>query len=368
MGYILIVDDNSSDIEILRVLLNSEGYSVKSSVKANDAYKLIDVSLPDLILLDISMPDMDGFEVCKYLKSKDLTKDTPIIFLTGHTDYEMKKRAFEAGAQDYITKPIHSGETLARIRSQLYIQESFRRIQEYHEQETRYLKRLLEIKTDFIATTTHDLKNPLSIVSNSIYMIRKFGREDWSLVFRHVDTIEHALNTMKQLVTSVLDLAQSESEPLDIQDVDIIESIMNAIFNVRLLAEKKDITIVFTEPPGTFLIKVDKVQISRIIVNILSNAIKYSPPYSQVFVEINADLLNQHINIYIRDEGYGIPKDDLDKIFDRFYRAHTIQQLDEGGTGLGLSIVKSLMERNNGDVKVISQLGSGSTFILTFPL
>lgn len=366
MSYILIVDDNPADIKALKFLLSAEQLPIKSVTNGGDALSLIHSEPPELILLDISLPTMNGIEICNWIKSNTPTQDVPVIFLTAHADYEMKEKAFEAGAQDYITKPFHDGETLARVRNQLRIRESFRQTQEYHLHETLYLKNLIQIKDDFISTTTHDLKHPLSVFSTAVYLIRRLGPEKWDRVLEQLDSIERSLITMKQLVTDVLDLAQLESQIPNIQNVNLNRSILDAISELEPLAHKKQMRIQFETSLSDLAVKADPAHLSRILINILSNAIKYSSSGSNVSIRIVLDTEKEFAKIAIKDQGYGIAEDELEKIFNRFYRCNDNSHRKESGTGLGLSIVKSLIGQNSGEIHVASQVGAGSTFTLGF--
>ena len=360
---ILIIDDNPIDVELLSMMLGDEGYCIEAIKDSQIAVESIAGNPPEIILLDINMPKVNGIEICRQVKNNPELRHIPIIFLSAFDDIETKEEGFAAGAEDYVTKPFHPEEVLARVRTQLRIRESVRQLELYHVRERAYLESLLAIRDDFITTTTHDLKNPLSLINVSVDLIRRYGPDNWDKVLQRLALIAEAVSDMSQLVGDILDLAHLEaSASLIMTRFDLRRIVENAVSSIEHLAQQKGIDLRVDVPVSDVLIMGDSAKLSRVFENLLSNAIKYSPRNTSVLVLMREEEEKHLVEVQIRDQGYGIPGDEMDKIFNRFYRIGDEKHMCEKGTGLGLAIVKTIVEQHGGRILVESEPGKGSTF------
>ena len=364
---ILVIDDEPDIIEFLSYNLKKEGYEVYS---AFDGRKGIEVALkhtPHLILLDIMMPGLDGFETCRRLKARKATYDIPVIFLTARADTVDKVRGFEIGAVDYIIKPFQYEEVIARLKSHLTIYRQRKEIERLREQDRLYYQKLSEIKDDVMNTASHDLKNPLSVIMTSLYLLERHGRLDDDRGRQILAAANTSAKQMRTLISDLLDLARIETgEGLVKIDVSLRDFLQTSLQSIALLAEQKRITLHFVPPEGDCVAKVDPNRMNQVLSNLLSNAVKYTPEGGQV--KLAAEVREDQALIQVIDDGPGIPKEDLPRIFDKFFRVRSEEHLQQSGTGLGLSIAKSIVEQHGGEIWVESELGQGATFNITLPV
>lgn len=236
-------------------------------------------------------------------------------------------------------------------------------LQQQRDQDRRYFEKLSNLKDDLLAITSHDLKNPISSILTSIYLLRKkFPAAAGS----YVDNIEQQAYHISQLITSVLDLAKLETgQALNINVHPVAPLLQKSMERHQTLADQKNITLTFEAADLTLTARCDPVRLAQVMDNLLSNAIKYTPEQGRVLIQLMAGDLE--IQISIQDSGQGIDAQELPHIFDRFYRARNSHQQGIEGTGLGLAIAKSIVEQHGGRIQVESSVGSGTTFTFTLP-
>ncbi|NDJ59563.1 MAG: response regulator, partial [Chloroflexi bacterium] len=208
---VLIVDDIPTNLDVLLEFLQETGFEVLVATDGEDAIQKASYAQPDIILLDVMMPGIDGFETCRRLKATDATKDIPVVFMTALSDTVDKVKGFSIGAVDYITKPLQWEEVLARINTHLTIHRQRVEIERLREQDRRYYETLSQMKDDFVNATTHDLKNPLTVIFMSVDFLRKHGRVDDRDGREYLDHIELGAQQMHGLINDLLDLAKIET-------------------------------------------------------------------------------------------------------------------------------------------------------------
>lgn len=381
-NYILIVDDVPLNLQMLGGLLQSKGYEVAPASSGAIALEMAQTQTPDLILLDIQMPEMDGFKVCKLLKENPLTKDIPVIFLTAFVETEDIVRGFELGAVDYISKPFNSSELIARVNTHIslkkatdVINESNKKLQianENLEAVNTELKNANSMKNRMLSMVAHDLKNPLGGIQGLVsFLISDDRLTKYADIVESLDLMQKSSTSMLDLVKEILDSAALEIGRIQLNtDVVSIEDLVQAaVWQNKPNAEMKDQQLLLTSidtANNYFMTKADSKRLSQVFDNLISNAIKYSP-FSKP-IEVTIESFETSIKVSVADHGPGVSDEDKEKMFGYFQRLSAQPTGGESSSGIGLSIVKQIVELHKGNVWVESELGKGSTFIVTLPV
>jgi signal transduction histidine kinase len=366
---ILVVDDEQKNLQVLGNLLAEKRYRIDFAMNGEEGLELARNYQPDLILLDVMMPVMDGLEVCEKLKAGAVTKDIPVIFITAKHEDEDILRGFESGGVDYICKPFRTQELLARVHTHVSLVMARKRL----EKANKELYELNEKKSEFLGVACHDLKNPLSGIVWHADILRESFQEG-SISQGHVeeddfevlDIIENSAKNMLQIVNNVMDteFLESGKVKMEFSPVDISFVAQQVLFINKVSAKKKNINLVFERKEKVFS-KVDVSRIREIMDNLLSNAIKYSPLGKKVEIEVYGD--ENHAYFAVSDEGPGFSKDDKEKMYGKFARLSARPTGNEISTGLGLSIVKRLVELHDGGISLESEKGKGARFVVSLP-
>jgi two-component system sensor histidine kinase/response regulator len=364
-----MVDDVLSNLAALTDMLTTFGYKVRQARDGPSALESVKQDPPDLILLDIHMPEMDGYEVCKRLKADDRTRDIPVVFISALSETENIVRGFEIGGVDYITKPFQFREVVARVQNQLMLVYQRRQIEALRAQDRQYFESLNRMKDQFIRMATHDLRNPLNVILGYTHVLDRLevAGGDQALLKQSIDNIRNSVGKMRTLVTDMLDLAQLETgSRLTLTKVALADFLQRCLGSFHVLAKQQKIELVYKAPPKDAYVMMDESYMTRVIDNLVSNAIKYSPEGGKVSVK--AWVRDDNAVIEVSDTGLGIHADDLPHVFDAFYRVQHQENEDVEGSGLGLSIVKTIVEQHGGQITVQSELGQGSTFRVVLPV
>ena len=354
---ILVVDDISKNLQVVGTILRNEGYHVMPATSGLQALERVSAQPPDLILLDLMMPEMDGLEVCSRLKAEPLTRQIPVIFLTASNEMEHLMKGFEAGAVDYITKPFNAPELLARVRTHLELKHARERLREMNEE-----------KNEFMGIAAHDLRNPLSAIQGYAEMIIEDAQ---SLAHRDLEgngqRIREAAKRMTEMVQNFLDANRIERGELKLNMAisDLSPLLQSVLETQSPHATAKGQMIQLELPPTPTLALADVSITLQVFENLVSNAVKYSPPGKKIFVRLKAE--TGFVRFEVEDQGPGLSKEDQKKLFGKFARLSAKPTGGEHSTGLGLSIVKRLVEAMNGKVWCESELGMGAKFIVTIP-
>ena len=379
---LLIVDDIPENIGVLFRFLSSAGFKVLVAQNGEQALEMFNFVLPDLVLLDVMMPGIDGFEVCRILKSQENTSDIPVIFMTALSDTVDKVRGFNLGATDYVTKPIQQEEVLARIHVHLKLHKLQQQLsyqnQQLQAQATELQQRNLELGA-FSRTVAHDLKNPLNVVKGYIEMLLSDYPLGTALDRDAIESLQlaaQASNKMINIIDSLLLLAGvSTKNQVDIRPVDMF-LLISQVIQQRLAKMLKEYhgEIIFQSYEGVPASSENPTDswpvakgyapwIEEIWANYLSNGLKYGgrPPLIKIGATTQK---NGKIRFWVHDNGPGLSLDAQAKLFMPFTRLHTGNEM---GHGLGLSIVQQIAEKLGGEAGVESTLGQGSVFYFTLP-
>lgn len=363
---ILIVDDSSFTRKELNIFLNSGGYHdlffAESALEALDYLRRY--CGEGNCTMDIVMPEVDGIEACRRIKKMEGCGDIPIIMATAADSKERLGAAFDAGAIDYITKPINKIELLARVGSALRLKQEMDG-RKAHEKE---LMELNQLKNKLLGMAAHDLRSPLNtIMLSSQFLSTNFLQEDEGRRKNLLKSIYSSADRMLALINDLLDVSVIESGGLKLRVKRgcLKKLVEDKISLMSIIAEGKGITI-HQDIPDIAEIPFDSVRITQVIDNLLSNAIKFSPRGSNIYVKVAQD--EDFVRVSVMDEGPGIPHEEQGRLFIEFQRLSPKPTGDEKSTGLGLAIVKKIVNAHGGDVWAESSPGSGTTFGFTLPM
>ncbi len=415
VGDILIVDDRLENAALLFNILTENGYEVRQVINGKQALNAAYYDPPDIILLDIMMPDMDGYEVCRQLKKNEKTAQIPIIFLSALDGEIDKVKAFDLGGVDYITKPFHVKEVLARVEHQLIIQRQRRIIAAQNMQLTEQNQSLTDLNSkltesnheleQFAYIVSHDLQSPLQ---TTMGFARLLGKKYESILdekaTHYIDRIVEGSNRMNHLIKDLLEYSRIQTRAKSFEVIDLNSVFQEVLFSLEWLIKKTEAEITCQQPLPTVM--GDQTQLQQLLQNLINNAIKFQQPDRQPKINISVEPLTNlpqtrtnltenycenSANIPlertgliqtierlsdkeqgnewrfgIEDNGIGIPLKEFEHIFQIFQRLHTEREYP--GTGIGLTICKKIVERHGGKIWLKSEVGVGTTFYFTLPM
>lgn len=356
-AHILIVDDTAENIQVLGSLLREEGYILSVAYHGQEALERLKYIKPDIILLDIMMPILDGFKTCKQIKSNFELKDIPILFVTAKADIDDISEGFKLGAVDYITKPFNKEELLLRVQNHLELSFSKKIIEEQNNER----KELLHI-------LCHDLKNPLSAVSSYIKLVQKNPKLLNDLDKKLLPMVDSGMDII-EMVRKMRVLEDNKSR-LALEMIDVKESIDFALSILHNRISEKNIKINNLIPKDIKILAEKTSFINTIINNLLSNALKFSNLNSEIIFDY--ELHDEFVIIIIEDKGIGIPDAILNNIFDLTQPTSRAGTQGEKGTGYGMPLVKKFLGSYGADINIETYCiekfpdNHGTTIKLTF--
>ena len=424
LASILVVDDTPANLQVLAGMLKDRGYKVRPVPSGKLALAAARRDPPDLILLDINMPDMNGYEVCELLKADRVLKAIPVIFISALTEPLDKVKAFAIGGVDYLSKPFHMEELHARVETHLKLRRQQLELEEYNvylESARQRLKldmklahgvhrnvmasskerldaareelsalrianadaveagevertrreeseRLGRMKDEFLTNLSHEIRTPLNAIIGWSQLLVP-GQTSHEEMIQGLEVISRNARAQSRLVDDLLDMSRiiSGKLRLEVQPVDLSQIIDAATETVKPAADAKRITLQKKIIPIRIPVTGDPDRLHQVMWNLLINAIKFTP--SNGNVQITVEKVGSCLEISVTDNGKGIHADFLPYVFDRFRQADSSLKKVYGGLGLGLSIVKSLIELHGGSVRVHSDgEGKGTTFTLSLPI
>lgn len=393
---ILIVDDRLENLELLVQILDEHGYDTRPALNAQVALGAVEYTQPDLILLDIRMPEMDGFELCKRLKSVQNTRDVPIIFISALEDIDEKVKAFQAGGVDYISRPFQKAEVLARVQTHLELSKM-----------RRQMETIVHERTKELENKTSELKEAIKVRQETENRLRQSQKIE--AVGRIAGGIAHEFNNVLGIIIgntelAVDDLPKNHSVQNNLQEIklaslrakDVIKQLLNASHKATLQRRPVEIGPVVTQAlkliraslPASIkivediaaepkIVDADTNQLQQLLINLCTNAFQamdnkggtltislHHTTFEDFKVIRHADLKpGEYVLLRFKDDGRGIKPAIKDKIFDPYFTTQDIGQ----GTGMGLSVVQGIVQNHGGAIEVESEVGVGSTFKIYLP-
>jgi len=363
-GVVLAVDDTAGNLRVLLESLGSAGHEVLVATNGQSAIDTAQYAQPDLILLDVIMPGMDGYEACAQLKRNTATAHIPVIFMTALTETDEKVRAFELGAVDYVTKPFEEAELLARVQTHLTVN----RLRLDLEKRNKQLEDLHQLKNEFMGMAAHDIRNPLASVMACADLIESIAPSaSPARVQMFAGQISGAARRINAIITNLLDVNAIDSgqRNINIASHDLSAIVERVVQQNALKAGSKQINLQFVPSGGPALAAIDESAAEQVLDNIISNAVKYSPSGRTVTARLVRSASSMRVEV--QDEGPGLSAEDQAKMFRKFCRLSPKPTAGEPSTGLGLWIVKQLTESMHGTIRCESALEKGSTFIVQWP-
>ena len=365
---ILIVDDEEKNIKLLKGILYSQNYKFYEALNGEEALDLVHDISPDLILLDVMMPGISGFEVCQNLKQDEKTKSIPIVMVTALREKEHRLKALESGADDFLSKPVDSTEVVIRVKSLL-------RIKSYHDEiamKNNHLLELEKIKDGLIHMIVHDLRNPLWAV---------FGYLDLMLLDKHqftqsqtklLDSCIGSCQDLREMVDSLLDIYKMEEGQmkLNIEKANLEELIDASLQPFLVQATKKQIALSYDHSDRKHSIQVDPRIVKRVLANLINNAIRHTPSGGKIKITAGSYQNNGNLHVEVKDTGNGIAPAYHQKIFDKFEQVKLKKSnISVGSSGLGLAFCKLAVKAHGGRIWVESKgEGKGANFQFTLPV
>lgn len=363
---ILVVDDIEDNLDLLEFALRRKPIKMLRATSGYECLEIARTHTPDVILLDIQMPGMDGFETLKKLREDSLTAKIPVIFLTAQKkDPTSIEEGLQLGADLYLTKPIDTDELLVRTRMLIRVRQAEAEVE--------------RIKADFMAMLVHDMRNPILIVKSFLELLLEdeSAKAMSSDIRSLADSALEASAKMLDLINEILDLSKYESGnvPLKKTPSNLAMTLENVVKQIAVQCRQKNISIVkdIAEnlPEGNF----DAGKMEQAFMNILSNALKFTSPDGIISVRLFTELTNdifprptEAFHVIIKDNGVGIPAEELPEIFNRYKQLSTALLIKQKGTGLGLAISKLIVEAHGGKIRIESEVKKGTTVHIYLPL
>lgn len=375
---ILIVDDILENLQVLRGRLRLKGYELREASSGKEALEYLEQTseyldaLPDLILLDVQMPEMDGFEVCRKIKENMRLREIPIIFITARGEMDDIVQGFTLGAVDYVVKPFHASELLTRVKTHLDLKFS----RDALHRNNALLEKLNREKSEFMSMAAHDLKNPLATI-RWLTDLLKSGTLPQDKASDTLDNITLAADRMFRLVKNLLDVnAIEEASLMQHQGAEaslhLPPEVVNVVFiaaevlgNYTEQAEKKGIATSFSNSAPNAHISINPEILSQILDNLVSNAVKYTAHGGSIHLITQGN--DEVVEIVVEDTGIGISENEVPTLFTKFGTTSSRPTAGEDSTGLGLFIVRKLTEAAGGNIRYEPSSPNGSRFIASFP-
>lgn len=361
---ILVADDTPANLQLLSDMLKGRGYTIRAALNGRLAMQSMRNDPPDLVLLDVNMPDISGYEVCRRMKADETLCDIPVIFVSAMDESTNKMAGFSVGGVDYITKPFQIEEVAARIRIHLELRRQRRELQESN----LHLRELEELRDNLVHMIIHDMRNCLWNTHAHLECLRDPRRNaDPQDIQRHTDEAIAATQDLMGMVNSILDVSKMEAGliPLSLSECDMAEIVQRAIAKVAALKGARTLCL---EPPTEGVqVFADADLVGRVVDNLLANALRYTREDAGE-IRFRLERFPQSVRVQIEDNGQGIPEVHQQRIFEKFYQVKSALSGNRHSTGLGLTFCKLVVEAHGGKIGVVSEENRGSLFWFELPV
>lgn len=365
---VFIVDDIPKNIQILTNILVNQEYRVAFSVKGQEALELAKMNKPDLILLDIMMPHTDGFNVCTQLKAEPETRDIPIIFVTGKSHEHEISRAFECGAVDYIVKPFNSRELINRVKTHINLHLLQKTLIKKNEDLAKYkteLENVISQKDKFFSIIAHDLRGPFSgFLGLSEILVNEYDNLTTLDINEINKNMHNSAQNLYDLLVNLLTWANTQNDKIQLvpEFIYLSRKVDKILGIYKLLADSKNIQLK-NQVSSDIEALTDSMVLDTLLRNLVGNAIKFTKNGGEIILDANKS--DDEIIVSIQDNGVGMPKEKVEKLFLIGENISTLGTNKERGSGLGLQICKELLSLQGNNIWVESILGVGTTFRFT---
>ena len=360
-GNILVVDDAPANLHLLSGMLKEKGYKARPVPSGRLALRAARSEPPDLILLDINMPEMDGYEVCRRLKQDHRLKEIPVIFISALSETLDKVKAFTVGGVDYVTKPLRFEEVEARIDTHLQLRQMQKELQQNYDR----LRELETLRDNLTHMIVHDMRSPLMALASSLQLLEMDLQG--KVPDENMDDIENARassTVLIRMVSDLLDVSRLEARqmPLKLEQGDLKSIADQAVTAVKGLTPGRQVELSGSEE---LLVLCDREVMRRVLENLIGNGLKHTP--KGVKLRIHLQQIQEGVRVEVSDSGPGIPAEYQQKIFEKFGQVEPCKESKYHSTGLGLAFCKLAVEAHGGHIGVESEEGQGSTFWVTLP-
>ncbi len=360
-GRVLIVDDQDTNRLLLRDMLEAQGHEVIEAVEGSEALQRVTETAPDVVLLDIGLPGMDGFEVCRRLKAEPATASIPVLLVTAFSHRDHRLLGIGAGANDYITKPIDKSDLSLRVRNAIRMRQLYLEVEEQY----RRLEKLELLRDSLVHMIVHDLRSPLAGIRAYLDLLKLdgAGKLDSELT-ESIDAARKVAVEMTDMVSDLLDVSRMEvgKMPLELAPADVGALAVDA---VAAAGAAPRVRIRVETTADTLRVVCDAGIVRRVIANLVGNAVKFTPVSGQITVIVRGD--GAEVKVSVVDTGPGIPPEYHQKVFDKFGQVEAARHGAKHSSGLGLTFCKFAVEAHGGRIGLESAAGKGSTFWLVLP-
>jgi signal transduction histidine kinase len=357
---ILVVDDEPANLRLLVEMLKKRGYKPRPVICGELALRAARQLAPDLVLLDINMPDMNGYQVCEHFKADPQLQDIPILFLSAMNSPDDKLKAFQHGAVDFVTKPFFFDEVEARVRAHLELRRQRRELAESYQR----LKELEALRDNLTHMIVHDMRTPLFTIELALSFNKPVAKTGTDSAESNVrDSALKSVGRLKTMTTQMLDISRLEAGqmPLSRKAGDLAQTVRSAMDSIKDAAPQLRYEFDAPEPvPAVY----DPEVLHRVVCNLVGNAQKFSPPTGEVRVSIRR--VDEVARVEVADQGPGIAAAQHDRIFEKFSQVDPT--LKKRGAGLGLTFCKLAINTHSGTIGLQSEPGKGSVFWFTLPI
>jgi two-component system sensor histidine kinase/response regulator len=359
---VLVVDDNPVNLQVLTSMLKQSGWRPRPVTSGRLGLQASRNEAPDLVLLDVNMPDLGGYEVCARLKADPQLAHIPVIFVSALGETVDKVRGFQAGGVDYIIKPFQLDEVKARVAAHLELARQRRELEASYQK----LRESERLRDSLVQMIVHDLRSPLGAISAHLDLLAAEAKQKLAPEFQDdLVSAMRATRNMVRMVNGILDVSKLEAQmmKLDLRVCDLVQVLQQSLDDLESLVGNRQLAFARPEAPARVL--ADREIVARIVQNFLANALRFTPGGGEIRVGVAVEA--DHARVFVADTGPGVPPDSRERIFDKFVEATGPAPDRRRGTGLGLAFCRMAVEAHGGRIGVDSEVGKGSTFWFTLP-